>query len=200
MRVAVLDYGVGNLHSLSKALEVAGARVQVVRDAEGVFAADALVLPGVGAFASAASVLAAWAGDLREALAAGFPCLGICLGMQLLFDESEEGEGRGLGAIPGKVVRLRAPVVPHMGWNRVECAADPLFGDREPLVAYFAHSFVCEPRDPACVSAWVDYGGVRFAAAVRSGNVFGVQFHPEKSSRPGLELLRRFVDRVRRGR
>jgi glutamine amidotransferase len=200
MRVAVLDYGVGNLHSLTKALEVAGARVQVVREGRAALFADALVLPGVGAFGSAASVLGEWAGELRAALASGFPCLGICLGMQLLFDESEEGEGRGLGAIPGGVVRLRAPVVPHMGWNRVECEGDPLFGAAESLVAYFAHSFVCEPRDPACVSAWVEYGGVRFTAAVRSGNVFGVQFHPEKSSRAGLELLRRFLDLVRRGR
>lgn len=197
MRVAVLDYGVGNLHSLGKALERAGARVVAEREPAAALRAEALVLPGVGAFGAVAGRLASTAPALRDALAAGHPCLGVCLGMQLLFDDSEEGGGAGLGALRGRVRRLSAGRVPHMGWNRVAPAADPLFTGLDPLVAYYAHSFVVEPAEPEAVIAWTEYAGDRFPAAVRRGNTWGVQFHPEKSGAEGLRLIENFLAAVR---
>ncbi|MDT8341068.1 MAG: imidazole glycerol phosphate synthase subunit HisH [Longimicrobiales bacterium] len=205
LRVALFDYGVGNLHSLGKALEAGGARVAVTSDWEEALAVQALVLPGVGAFAAAVQALPGDRARVREALAAGLPCLGICLGMQLLFSASEEGEGAGIGILPGTVRRLRAPVVPQMGWNVVEATGDPLFhevggvgegfGD-PPLTAYYANSFVCEPDDPSDVVAWSTYAGDRFAAGVRRGNTWGVQFHPEKSSTPGRRIIANFLGQV----
>lgn len=195
MNVALIDYGVGNLHSLAKAIEGAGARVRVTRDWSEATSLDALVLPGVGAFSAAVAALPPDPGALRGALADGLPCLGICLGMQLLFDASDEGEGRGIGLIPGRVTRLRAPIVPQMGWNDVEPAApaDPLFEGTAPFVAYYANSFVCEPDDDAAAIAWTEYGEARFVAAVRAGRTWGVQFHPEKSSDGGRRLIANFL-------
>ena len=201
MRVALLDYGAGNLHSLGKALERGGAAVRVTPDWDEALASDALVLPGVGAFDAAVEALPDDPSRVREALRAGLPCLGICLGMQLLFDSSEEGEGTGIGIVPGRVRRLRARVVPQMGWNDVETAEDPLFaGEARDLVAYFAHSYVCEPEDAGAVVGWSDYDGHRFAAAVRSGATWGVQFHPEKSSTAGLRLVANFLEAARAAR
>jgi len=198
VNVALFDYGAGNLHSLAKALEAEGVRVTVTADWAEALASDALVLPGVGSFGAAVEALPADPEPLRAALEAGLPCLGICLGMQLLFDESEEGEGRGIGLVPGRVRRLNTPVVPQMGWNDVEAReGEPLFEGTEPLVAYFANSFVCEPDDPTHGVGWSEYGGERFVAAVRRGSTWGVQFHPEKSSAPGRRLIRNFVASVR---
>jgi glutamine amidotransferase len=197
--VALLDYGAGNLHSLAKALERGGARVRVTTDWDQALGADALVLPGVGAFSAAVEALPADRAPVRDALENGLPCLGICLGMQLFFDGSDEGEGEGIGFIPGRVRRLHAPVVPHMGWNDVEDGGDPLFGgDARGLAGYYAHSYQCDPTDPSAVIAWTEYAGTRIAAAVRRGRSWGVQFHPEKSSRPGLELLSNFLEEARR--
>jgi glutamine amidotransferase len=197
--VALLDYGAGNLHSLAKALELGGAQVLVTSDWKTALAADALVLPGVGAFSAAVEALPEDRGRVRAALAGGLPCLGICLGMQLFFDGSDEGEGEGIGFIPGRVRRLDAPVVPHMGWNDVEGARDPLFvGLESGLPAYYAHSYRCDPDDAGAVIGWTEYGGARIAAAVRKERAWGVQFHPEKSSRPGLRLLANFLEEVRR--
>ena len=202
-RVTLFDYGAGNLHSLAKALTAAGAVVRVETDpARAVEDTDALVLPGVGAFASAAERLAPGRDRMRDALAGGLPCLGICLGMQLLFDESEEGGGpsAGLGLIPGRVERLRARRVPQIGWNPVEPAradegtADRLLAASRLEVAYYANSYVCRPAEgDAPVIAWSEHDGDRFAAAVRRGNTVGVQFHPEKSSSAGLAFVRAFV-------
>jgi glutamine amidotransferase len=197
VNVSLLDYGVGNLHSLAKALESQGASVRVLRDWGEALRGDALVLPGVGAFGAAASSLPEDRAPFRAALGDGLPCLGICLGMQLLFDGSEEAAGSGLGVIPGRVRRLTAPVVPQMGWNDVEAGPDPLFEGTTPLVAYYANSFVCEPDDGADAIAWSNYAGERFAAGVRRGRTWGVQFHPEKSSTAGLRLLRNFLREVR---
>ncbi|MGD8319465.1 MAG: imidazole glycerol phosphate synthase subunit HisH [Gemmatimonadota bacterium] len=193
MRVALFDYGAGNLHSLGKALEGAGATVYVTGDWEEALGLDALVLPGVGAFGAAAAALPPDREPVRRALDEGLPCLGICLGMQLLFDESEESKGAGIGLIPGSVRRLRAAVVPQMGWNDVEVASDPLFEGAEPLVAYYANSYVCSPAHRADAIAWSDYEGTRFAAAVRRARTWGVQFHPEKSSNRGRRLLANWV-------
>ncbi len=193
MNVALFDYGVGNLHSLGKALEGAGARVEVTRDWSRALALDALVLPGVGAFAAAVAALPTDPAPVRDALARGLPCLGICLGMQLLFDESAEGEGRGLGVVPGRVRRLRTSIVPQMGWNDVEPADDPLFAGLPRLTAYYANSFVCEPEEEQDVVARTRYEDDTFAAAVRRHRTWGVQFHPEKSSGPGRRLIANFI-------
>lgn len=193
IRVALLDYGLGNLHSLAKALAGPGVSVSIVADPAAACNADRLVLPGVGAFAPAADHLSGHSDALRDALEAGLPCLGICLGMQLLLDTSEEGLGAGLGLIPGRVRRLRARQLPQIGWNAIESATDPALA-RSPLpLAYYANSFVAEPADPACVVAWSRHETDRFPAAIRSGNTLGIQFHPEKSSAAGLAFLRRWI-------
>jgi glutamine amidotransferase len=193
MRVTVFDYGAGNLHSLVKALTAPGVEVRVEPDPAAAVDADALVLPGVGAFGAAAERLAPGREAMRDAMAAGLPTLGICLGMQLLFEESEEGRGAGLGLIPGRVGRLRCRRVPQIGWNVLEDLSDPLFESAPVEVAYYANGYVCRPADETCVRAWSTHEGERFPAIVRSGSVVGVQFHPEKSSRPGVELVRAFL-------
>jgi glutamine amidotransferase len=193
VNVALFDYGAGNLHSLAKALEGAGASVHVTANWDEALALDGLVLPGVGAFGAAAAALPADRAPVRRALEEGLPCLGICLGMQLLFEDSEESAGAGIGFLPGRVVRLRAAVVPQMGWNDVEASDEAVFGGQGGLVAYYANSFVCEPAEPADAIAWSVCEGARIVAAVRRGRTWGVQFHPEKSSAPGRALVRRWV-------
>ena len=192
--VAVFDYGSGNLHSLCKALRAGGAAVRIVASAEDAARAQALVLPGVGAFGAAAARLRPALPVLRRALAAGLPCLGICLGMQLLFESSDEGAGEGLAVLRGRVRRLRASRLPHMGWNDVEASGgDPVIAGGEPLVAYYAHGYAAAPADGDDVVAWSTHEDDRFPAAVRRGRIRGVQFHPEKSGEAGLRLLQRFL-------
>jgi len=198
MRVAILDYGAGNLHSLAKAVNAAGAEARIESDPSAALRADALMLPGVGAFASAVQVIAPHRDELTAALRAGLPCLGICLGMQLLFDTSEEGPGSGLGIIPGHVRKLRAKRVPQIGWNSIEEASDSLFEVASLSTAYFANSYVCEPEDSTAAIAWATHDGDRFVAAARSGHVVGVQFHPEKSSAAGCDFISAFLDGARR--
>ena len=203
MRVSLLDYGAGNLHSLGKAIERFGARTFVSRDWSEVLDADALVLPGVGAFGAAVAALPDDPTPVRAALADGLPCLGICLGMQLLFESSEEAGGTGIGLIAGSVRRLEAETVPHIGWNDVELTPvgrdDPVLGPSDDgLVAYFANSYVCHPDDDACVVAFSRVDGTRFPSAVHMGRTWGVQFHPEKSSGGGLALIERFLSEARR--
>lgn len=197
MNVILFDYGVGNLHSLGKALEAAGADVRVTTEIE-VGGTDAIVLPGVGAFGPAAEALAPHRAALRDAFAGGLPGLGICLGMQLLFDASDEADGAGLGVVPGRVTRIDAPVVPHMGWNDVEAGGDPLFAGIGTASMYFANSFECRPDDPAAVVCTSRYGQGSMATGVRTGNTWGVQFHPEKSSTAGRRLLANFLAEVYR--
>lgn len=194
MRVTIFDYGAGNLHSLAKALDVEGMDVCIEADPRRSVDTDVLVLPGVGAFGAAVDRLAPGRDLMRAALLDGLPAIGICLGMQLLFDESDEGGGAGLGVIPGRVTRLEADRVPQIGWNEVSAeAGDALFG-RAPLpIAYYANSFVCRPVTPEAVIAWTTHEDDRFPAAVRAGNTVGVQFHPEKSSAAGVEFLHAFL-------
>ncbi len=196
MRVTVFDYGAGNLHSLVKALELGGAHVRIETDASrAVCDTDALVLPGVGAFAPAASCLAPGRIAMRDALNNGLPCLGICLGMQLLFEASDEGHGDGLGIIGGRVTALAAKRLPQIGWNQIDNASEPLLAQSGLTLAYYANSFVCRPS-PAnvdMVTAWSEHEGDRFPAAVRRSNVVGVQFHPEKSSVPGVRFINAFL-------
>lgn len=189
-RVAILDYGVGNLHSLTKAID---ANVRVADDAaDAIRETDVLILPGVGAFAAATARLdGGGRAHIREAIAEGLPVLGICLGMQLLFDGSDEGGGAGLGVIHGRVTALRASRVPQIGWNEIEDARDETA--RSLTWAYYANGFACRPADPDCVTGWTTHEGDRFPAIVRSGSVTGVQFHPEKSSAQGVRFLNALV-------
>jgi glutamine amidotransferase len=194
MRVTVFDYGAGNLHSLIKALAASGAAVEVEQDPVRAARAEVLVLPGVGAFGVAAERLAPGRAAIRNALRDGLPCLGICLGMQLLFEESEEGAGAGLGVIAGRVRRVRGRRVPQIGWNTLEDARDPLFAHAPLDAAYYANGYVCRPEDDACVRAWSTHEAERFPAAVRQGRTVGVQFHPEKSSGRGVAFVHAFLE------
>ena len=194
--VAVVDYGMGNRRSVEKALEHVGATVARTADAEEIRAADAVVVPGVGAFPEAMRRLNAAGLDevIRERAEGGAPVLGICLGMQLLFERSAEHEGaRGLGLLPGQVTALEAPKVPHIGWNRVAMrrASGLTRGLGDATAFYHVHSFVCRASEEDVVGEG-EYGE-HFASIVERDNVVGVQFHPEKSSRDGLQLLANFV-------
>jgi imidazole glycerol phosphate synthase, glutamine amidotransferase subunit len=198
MKVTIFDYGAGNLHSLAKALDADGVEVEIESDPVRAARSEVLVLPGVGAFGSAAERLAPGREAMRQAILNGLPTIGICLGMQLLFDASDEGAGQGLGVIPGRVTRLDAARVPQIGWNAVEPAGtDPLFVAAPLPIAYYANSFVCRPDDARAVVAWSEHEGDRFPAAVRSTRTLGVQFHPEKSSSDGVRFLQAFLDEAR---
>ena len=187
MRVTIFDYGAGNLHSLEKALATSGATTVVETDAARAIDTDVLVLPGVGAFGQAAGRLAPARATMRDAILDGLPTIGICLGMQLLFDESDEADGAGLGVFRGRVTRLNAERVPHIGWNSVEPADE--VNATLPERVYYANSFAARPADERIVSAWTTHERDRFPAIVRAGNTIGVQFHPEKSSVAGVRLL-----------
>jgi imidazole glycerol-phosphate synthase subunit HisH len=195
--VAVVDYGMGNRRSVEKALEHVGADVSVTGDHDAIRAADAVVVPGVGAFPEAMRRLSAAGLDrvIAERAEEGTPVLGICLGMQLLFEASAEHEGAaGLGLLPGEVTPLEAPKLPHIGWNRValERPSGLTEGLGDAAAFYHVHSLVCRPREASDIVGRGEYGE-RFASIVERDNVAGVQFHPEKSSRDGLALLRNFV-------
>ncbi len=199
MILSVFDYGAGNLHSLIKTLERPGVTVRVDTDPSAAVSADALVLPGVGAFPAATSSL----GDtgrvaMQAAIRNGLPTLGICLGMQVLFDESDEGGGLGLGIVTGRVEKLHAERVPQIGWNSLEIGAarDSLLDASELRIAYFANSFVCRATDPSAVVAWSTHEADRFPAMVRVGNCTGVQFHPEKSSTAGVSFVHAWLREV----
>jgi imidazole glycerol-phosphate synthase subunit HisH len=199
LRVALVDYGMGNLASVAKALERAGARVERTESPAAVRRAGAIVLPGVGAFRDAAARLEQRGMDvaLRERIAAGVPFLGVCLGLQLLFERSSEGgDWRGLGVFAGTVERLDTQLkVPHIGWNELlwrGAGAGMSAGLPAPAHAYFVHSYAARPSDPSILAAVTDYGG-EVAAAVARGVVWAMQFHPEKSSSVGLQILGNWV-------
>lgn len=203
-RLAMIDYGSGNLRSVEKALQHAGADVIRCASPELLETCAAVVLPGVGSFGDCARSLdeRGLTRPLREWLAADRPYLGICLGYQILFETSEESpEARGLAHWPGRVVRFPARQelkVPHMGWNNLEFRGqDPIFGGvPDPAFVYFVHSYYPDPSDEALVTARSTHG-IPFAAACRRGHVRGVQFHPEKSQEIGLRMLQNFVDELR---
>lgn len=201
--IAVIDTGICNLRSVTKALEAVGVVPRVVRTPEEVAASGArgLVLPGVGALRDCVAALRAARLDatVRDWIAADRPFLGVCLGMQALFEHSEEGNITGLGILPGRVVRFRRPPefkIPHMGWNTVRFtqSGSPLAAGlaAEGEAFYFVHSFHCEPSDRALLLAESDYGG-SFCAAIGRGRCFATQFHPEKSQAKGLRIYRNFA-------
>jgi glutamine amidotransferase len=203
--VVVLDYGFGNVHSAAKALEVAGADVQLTADRARVAGADGLLVPGVGAFATVVAGLRRVRGDelIDRRLAGGRPVLGICVGMQVLFDRGVERgiDTEGLGEWPGIVEELSAPVLPHMGWNTVESPEDSvLFDGLHDERFYFVHSYAArrwelDPHGPLKRPrvTWAEHGE-RFVAAVENGPLSATQFHPEKSGEAGLRLLRNWLD------
>jgi imidazole glycerol-phosphate synthase subunit HisH len=208
-RIGIFDYGAGNLHSLLKAIEGEGRDVSVDTDIRAALKADILILPGVGAFGAAVAAMRGEQGYVRDALADGKPCLGVCLGMQMLFDASEEDAGSGtreskpdagIGLIPGRVRRLMTRKVPHMGWNEIEWVADGRSGAgsarREMHCAYFANAYVCRPEDNSPVLAWTSHQNARFASVVRKANTVGVQFHPEKSSAAGRAFVHAVIDEL----
>lgn len=199
--VAVIDYDMGNLHSACKGLEIAGATPIVTNDPQKLAAADALVLPGVGSFDPAMQKLRAnqLEQPIHDAIAAGKPFLGICLGMQILFDSSEEGQETGLGIIKGQVKRFRPEqnlTIPHMGWNQLQLNQPncPLWQDlgSNPWM-YFVHSYYTAPVDHAVTAASTTHGSQTVTVAIAKDNVMAVQFHPEKSSTDGIHLLANFV-------
>ena len=192
MRVSIADYGVGNLYSISKGLERAGAKTDVVSDMSDLLDAECIVFPGVGAFGAAMDALRPVLSELSKRISEGVPTLGICLGMQILFERSEESRGAGVSVLQGDVRKLKAARIPQMGWNDVTWKNDRLFeGVTKDSQFYFANSYVCHPVKDIGIAV-TEYGE-RFPSAVRDGDVFGVQFHPEKSGAPGLKLLSNFV-------
>jgi glutamine amidotransferase len=202
--IAVVDYGMGNLRSVAKALEQVGADVEVTSNPERIEDADGVLLPGVGAFGKCMENLraAGLEGSVRAAAKSGRPFLGVCVGMQILFEESEEfGPVAGLGILPGRVKRFvprdATQKVPHMGWNTLELRhrVPALRGIADGSYVYFVHSFYVETDDPTLVASTTPYG-VSFASSVARGNLFATQFHPEKSQTVGLKMLQNFVESV----
>jgi len=200
-RIAVVDYGIGNLRSAEKALQHLDADAALTSDVDVIRRADAVVLPGVGAFGACMSALraAGLEAATRAAATDGRPFLGICIGMQMLFDGSDETPDiAGLGILAGRVTLLPRTVrLPQMGWNTLEITRGSRLGAHlpDPAWLYFVHSFAPEPDDPGVVAAWCDYGR-RFAAAVETGPVWATQFHPEKSGAVGMRMLANFVEAI----
>jgi glutamine amidotransferase len=196
--IAIIDYGMGNLRSVSKAFEAVGAQVKVTHIVSDILNADKVVLPGVGAMGSAMQKIQelALGGPIRKVIQDGKPFLGICLGMQLLFEKSTEGGfAPGLRILEGSVERFNDLKVPHMGWNqiRIQPAGQAVFANLSADEnVYFCHSYFVKPKDPSIVAGITQYGA-DFVSAVAQKNIWGVQFHPEKSQRAGLQILRNFA-------
>lgn len=197
-RIAIIDYGVGNLRSVEKAFAAVGAQAVISSDEKVLQQAEALVLPGVGAFGACMKALSARGFDelVRERVAKGTPILGVCVGMQMLFEESEEfGKTLGLGLLRGRVRRFGGDLlVPQVGWNQLrQRGMHPLLtGIADDTFFYFVHSYFCEADDPCVVIGETEYGAT-YASVIAQGNVCGVQFHPEKSQAAGLRLLANFA-------
>ena len=206
VKIAVIDYDMGNLHSACKGLEKAGATAKITSSSTEILAADAVVLPGVGAFDPAMRHIRErnLEETIEKAIASGKPFLGICVGLQLLFDGSEEGTERGLGIIPGLVRRFRSEpniTIPQMGWNQLELSQPELFLwqnlPADPYL-YFVHSFYVDPADKSLNAASVTHGTQKVTAAIARDNLMAVQFHPEKSSDNGLQILSNFVTLIKK--
>ena len=196
--IAIIDYGAGNLMSVKNALDFLGAKSKITSDAEEILAADKVILPGVGAFGDAMESLnkSGLSDVVRTVAKSDVPLLGICLGLQLMFEESEESGGvKGLGILKGRVVKIpdRGLKIPHIGWNSLETSGDSkILSGADKSFVYFVHSYYIQPDDESIVSAYTEYGE-RLAVAAEKGNVFAVQFHPEKSGETGMEILKKFI-------
>ena len=203
--IAVIDYDIGNLHSACKGLEQAGAKTIITSDPKEIAAADGVVLPGVGAFDHCMQKLREHKLEeiVKVAIASGQPFLGICVGMQILFEGSEEGKEAGLGIISGRVQRFKLEpqiTIPHMGWNQLQITQTqcPLWQKLpENPWMYFVHSYYAVPTDPSVIAAYTIHGTQKATAAIAIKNLMAVQFHPEKSSEHGIKMLSNFVDFVR---
>jgi glutamine amidotransferase len=198
--VSVVDYGVGNLFSMTNALRRTGLKVEVVKDPAKIEAANAIILPGVGNFGAAATKLGAFTEPIMRGFENGTPILGSCLGMQLLFEGSDESPGEGLGILGGRVRRFGEGLkIPHMGWNTIRALRDdPLLeGIPDGTYFYFVHSFYPCPEETGTTLAVTEYGG-EFTSVVGQGQVYGTQFHPEKSGKAGAILLSNFAKTIRR--
>ncbi len=198
--VSVIDYGVGNLFSMKKALQRAGLDAEIVKTPEGVKSADGIILPGVGNFGAAADLLNPLAESIKEVVAEGMPIFGSCLGMQLLFERSEEAKGTGLGLLKGWIREFKGDMkIPHMGWNNaVTTRESPLMeGLYDEPYFYFVHSFYPDPENSEDSLARTKYG-LEFTSIIERGNVYGSQFHPEKSGKAGARLLSNFAGLLRR--
>lgn len=193
--ITIIDYGAGNLHSIRRAIEMHSEATEITSDPDRIAVAERLILPGVGNAKAAMDQLRSTgiAAAIRERAAHGTPLLGVCLGMQLLFGDQEEGPTTGLGILPGHVARLTTNLkVPHMGWNTVYFQQNGPLGELIPQQFYFVHSYKVVPDDPAIIAGETDYGD-HFTSLVIHDNVWGCQFHPEKSATAGLELLGRWL-------
>jgi glutamine amidotransferase len=199
--IAIVDYGMGNLRSAQRGLEKVGAEVRVIQSPRDLAGVRGIVLPGDGAFGKAMENLrtAGWIEPLDKMAAEGIPFFGICVGMQLLFDSSEEmGQHQGLGVLAGQVKRFAGKLkVPQMGWNQIHVVnvnggSRLLRGVMDNGYCYFVHSYYCAPRDQSIIAATTDYG-IKFTSIVERGNIYGTQFHPEKSQSVGLKILENFV-------
>jgi glutamine amidotransferase len=196
--IVIIDYGAGNTANVKNAFEKLGTRTTVSDDTAEWKKADALVFPGVGSFGAAMGFLGEKSETIKQ-LSQRLPFLGICLGMQLLMDDSRESPGvSGFGLVEGRVKKFSGLLpVPQIGWNRIEQLESPLFEGLRPFYAYFANSYYCEPEDKSLVAATTTYGA-KFASAFSKKNIFATQFHPEKSGEKGLQVLENFIKEVRR--
>lgn len=192
LKVTLTDYGVGNLYSIRRSLENCGAEVSVITDMSELADAECMVFPGVGAFDKTMEKLLPHREMILSRLEAGVPALGVCIGMQIMFEGSDEGKSPGLGLIGGRVVPLEAKVVPHMGWNQVD-SDDPLMEGVVDNNFYFVHSFHGSPVDPGMTIGTTEYEGTTFPSFFRRYNAYGTQFHPEKSSLSGRRFLENFI-------
>ena len=192
LKVTITDYGVGNLYSIRRSLEMCGAEVEVITDMSKLMDAECIVFPGVGAFNKSMERLLPHIDGIREKLESGTPALGICIGMQILYEGSDEGTSPGLGIYQGRVEKLACRMVPHMGWNQVE-SDDPLMDGVPDNNFYFVHSYYGNPMDTSIIRGTTTYEGVTFPSFFRRYNAYGTQFHPEKSSRSGRRFLENFI-------
>lgn len=193
MKVTIADYGVGNLHSVKKAFEKNGASVIVTTDIKDLLGSECIVFPGVGAFDTTIEKLLPYKTELKERLLSGVPALGICIGIQILFGSSEEGSSEGVNVFDGRIIKLAAKRVPHIGWNSV-MTSDPLMDGISDRQFYFAHSYRCSAERSEDIIGFTEYEGIKFPSFFRIANVYGTQFHPEKSADSGLKLINNFID------